>query len=113
MKQIKSVTVAALILLISISPAIAGGSASHFSQGTHHSTQAAGHSVAMSGKAVAGSVALPLAVVGMVGKISGQVSNDLWDIANRPVGRPLPISKETLTIGRSPKEALFNKRKQK
>ncbi len=113
MNGMKPLLTAALISTVSISPAMAGGSATHFSKATNHSVQAVGHSAAMSGKAVAGSIAIPLAVVGTVGTISGKASNDLWEIANQPAGTPLPIAKETFTTGQSPKDALFGRRKRR
>ncbi len=60
----KSIAALVLISTVAVSLAIAGGSATHFSQAANHSTKTAWHSAAMSGKAVAGSVALPLAMVG-------------------------------------------------
>lgn len=104
----KPITAIVLASVIAVSPARANGSANHGSKAATHSTQAAGHSAAMSAKTVAGSVALPLAVAGTAGQVSGQAAEELWDLANQPIGTPLPITQETFTVGHSPKEAVFN-----
>lgn len=102
------ITVTMLAAAVAVSPAQAGGSADHASEAANHSTKSAGHSAAMSGTVVAGSVALPLAVSGTTGQASSQAAEELWNFANQPIGSPLPITQETFTVGRSPREAVFN-----
>lgn len=104
----KSIAATVLASVVAVAPVQAGGSADHASKAANHTSKAAGHSAAMSGKAVAGSVALPLAVIGTAGQASSQAAAELWNLANQPVGTPLPIAQETFTAGHSPKEAVFN-----
>ena len=50
--------------------------------------------------------ALPLGVAGEIGAVSGDLSDELWEVANAPIGEPLPIAEESFTVGPSPGEAL-------
>ncbi len=108
MEHWKSITVTVLLSVAAVSPVQASGTPDHASRAANHSTQATGHSAAMSAKTVAGSVALPLAIVGTAGQASGQAAEELWSFANQPIGTLLPIAQETFTAGHSPKEAMLN-----
>ncbi len=101
---------ASIVLLVApawTTSAYAGGAAENFSSVVGHSGMAVGHSVVGSVSAVASIAALPLAVVGSVGTVSTQASNELWEIGNAPIGDPLPIAEETITVGPSPRKALI------
>lgn len=83
-------------------PALAGGSAQHFSNAVNHSAQAAAHSTAAGVKLVSGAVAVPLMITGEIGKASGQLGEAMWDEANTE----LPITDETITAGPAPADAM-------
>ncbi len=98
-----------LATLSAVNMAHAGSANQHFSRGAGHSTKAVGHSATASGKAMLSVAALPFAVVGSVGQLSSHASEEMWDLANRPIGTSLPISDVTLTVGPPPEEALTEK----
>lgn len=96
----KLVTASVLTLsLFAANPAFAGGV-------VQHSVQALGHSMIGSAKLVSAVIALPLMVIGHVGQLSGEVGNAAWDMANTPIGDPLPITDDIITAGPSPDQAL-------
>lgn len=106
-KQTSTLLAGSLLLgIVTTQPAHAMGSAQHLSEAVVHSTQAVGHSVVGSAQLASGVVAVPLIAVGSVGQVSQQAGNDLWQIANEPIGTPLPISDETITAGPSPAQAI-------
>ena len=83
-------------------PVYAGGSAEHFSESLGHSVQAIGHSTVAGFKLVSGSVAIPLVIVGEIGKASGEAGEALWEEANTS----LPLTEKVLTVGPSPADAM-------
>jgi hypothetical protein len=87
-------------------PAQAQGSMQNLSQAMEHSALASAHAVAGSAQLVSGVVAVPLLVVGSVGAASQQAGEALWEVANSPIGTPLPISEHTVTVGPSPDKAI-------
>ena len=95
-----------LLAAIAIQPAHAQGSVQHASQAVEHSTKAIGHSVAGGAKLASGVAAVPLIAVGASGQASQQAGEALWDIANEPIGTPLPVSDETVTAGPTPSQAI-------
>ena len=100
------ITTSVLLAAIAAQPAHAQGSTQHASQAVVHSTQAIGHSVAGGAKLASGVVAVPLIAVGASGQVSQQAGQELWDIANEPIGTPLPVTEETVTAGPSPSQAI-------
>jgi len=74
-----------------------------------HASASAAHSVAASGQLTSAAVAVPLlsagAVAGSVGKASTQVGADSMRAATVPIGTPLEVTDEPITV-MSPKEAL-------
>ncbi len=86
--------------------AMAQGSAQHSGQAVGHSALAAGHSAVGSAKLTSAAVAVPLLVVGTVGVASAEAGKSLLKAANRPIGEPLEVSDEILTVGPSPDRAL-------
>lgn len=63
------------------------------------------HALAASGQATLAVSAIPFAIGGSVSAVSGQIANDSMRAANAPIGTPLPITDEVLTIA-PPDEAL-------
>lgn len=63
------------------------------------------HALAASGQATLAVSTIPFAIGGSVGAVSGQIANDSMRAANAPIGTPLPVTDEVLTIA-SPDEAL-------
>jgi hypothetical protein len=98
---------AAILLSFSIS-ACAGGSAQHFSDSLDHSTQALAHSTAAGIKFVSGAIAIPLMMSGEIGKVSGEIGEELWEEANTP----LPITEEVITAGPTPAKAMAREEKE-
>ena len=101
-----SVTAISTIALTS-QPAMAGGAAEHFSEAAGNSGQAVGHSVAGVSKVTAGVVAIPFAVVGGLGEVSGNAAEGLLEFADTPAkGAKLPITDETISAGQTPAQAM-------
>jgi len=86
--------------------AMAQGSAQHSGQAVGHSALAAGHSAVGSAKLTSVALAVPLVVVGAVGAASAEAGKSLIKAANKPIGEPLEVSDETLTVGPSPDRAI-------
>ena len=82
--------------------ATAGGSLQHLGESLNHSAQAVAHSTAAGVKIVSGVVSIPLMAVGEVGKVSGEIGEELWNEANTT----LPISETVLTANPSPKQVM-------
>ncbi len=78
----------------------------HSGKAIVHSTQAVLYGVVGSAQVVSGTLAIPLAISGSVGNVSGKIGNDMWDAATMPIGTPLEISDKSVTAGPSPDEAL-------
>jgi hypothetical protein len=98
---------AVALLIVCTSPATnAAGVSQHFSEALVHSLQAVGDSMAAGTKLAFAVVAVPLMVGGEIGKVSGQVGEELWNEANRPIGAPLDITGDVVTAGPRPAEAM-------
>ena len=71
-------------------------------QASGHASAAAGNAIAASGRAVLGLSAVPLAiggsVLGTAGAVSGAAAGELARAANAPIGTPLEITDETITV---------------
>lgn len=71
-------------------------------QASGHASASAAHSIAASGRATLGLSAVPLAiggaVLGSAGSASAAVARDSMRAANAPIGTPLEITEETITI---------------
>jgi len=103
----KNTTALYLLLALATSQtAYAQGSTQNFSEAAGHSVKATGHSVAGSAKLAVSAVAAPLIIVGSIGAVSQSAGEDLWNIANQPIGDPLPISDETVSAGPAPDMAI-------
>ena len=111
MNKTRTPLIASLALLgaLATQPAFAQGSVAHSARALDHSGQAIGHLAVGTVKATASVVAVPLAASGAVGQASGRAAAGLSELANAPIGEPLPIADETLTAGPSPAQALHNR----
>ncbi|MGA8260455.1 MAG: hypothetical protein WB783_09610 [Arenicellales bacterium] len=92
--------------LAAAQPALAQGSIQHFSAAISHSAQAVAHTAVGSAELASSAVAMPLKFSGAVGAVSGQAGDALWKIADEPIGRPLPVTDETVTAGPDPAQAM-------
>ena len=79
-----------------------GGTLRESAQASGHASANAGHSIAASGRTTLGLSALPLgigsAVLGSAGSASAAAARDSMRAANAPIGTPLEITEETITI---------------
>ncbi len=73
-----------------------------------HASASFAHAIAASGQATFAVSAIPFAIGGSVGAVSGQVANGSMQVANTPIGTPLVIADDVLTIS-PPNEALKTK----
>ena len=95
----------AITLLASLStPVFAQGSLQHSAASVGHSAQASGQVVVGGAQLVSGVASVPLAASAGMGKASGNMAGSLRDTAQRPIGEPLPISDEIITV--SPDRAI-------
>jgi len=86
--------------------AMAQGSSQHSGQAVGHSALAVGHGAIGSAKLTSAAVAVPFIAVGAVGAVSAEMGKGLIKVANKPIGEPLEISDEVLTVGPSPDRAI-------
>lgn len=86
-----------------------GASIGNSVQSGSHASASVGHSIAASGQVTSAASAIPLAIGGVVsgtaGAISGQAAHNSARAATAPIGTPLDITDETITI-MPPNEAL-------
>lgn len=102
--RIRFVTVVSA--LICAGPAMAGGSEEHFADSLEHSAQAIASATVGSFKLVSGAAAVPLMMIGSVGAASGELGEALWDEANAPIGTPLEVTDDVITVGPAPADAM-------
>ncbi len=95
--------------VLNASPSVAGGSAQHSGRALQHSVNAVGYSAVASAQFVSAVAAIPLGFGGTLGAISQDMSDELWEAANSPVGAPLPITDDVVTVGPPPSEAMSRK----
>lgn len=90
----------------------AGHASGHAVQSGSHASASAGHSVAASGQVTSAASAIPLSIGGAALSVGGAVSmgaaHDSARAAASPVGKPLPITDEIITVT-PPNEALKRK----
>lgn len=105
-----------LITLLGVTPAafaadqsLSGQAVGNSAQASGHASASAGHAIAASGQATLGVSAIPLAIGGVVsgtaGAISSQAAHGSARAATAPIGTPLDITDETITV-MPPNEAL-------
>jgi len=67
-----------------------------------NASASAGHSLAASGQVTSAVLAVPLMATGVlatgVGSVAAQSGQGLMDAASRPIGEPLPITQENLSV---------------
>ncbi len=93
-----------------------------FAEGTHageavkESVKASGaaskgsmHSIAASGQVTSAVSAVPLLVGGSVGAVSGKAGSELMQSASQPIGKPLEVTEEAVTVGPPPDQVLKTK----
>ncbi len=98
-------SVSALMIFGSIN-AKAAGPSQHSGEASANSVQAIAHTSIAGIKLASGVTAVPLLIVGEIGKISGQAGEELWEETNRPIGEPLEITDEIITSGPSPEDVM-------
>ena len=84
----------------------AGGASQHFSNALANSLEALAQGTVAGLKLVSGAVAVPLLISGEIGRVSGQAGEELWQEANTPIGTPLVITDEVITVGPTPAQAM-------
>jgi len=86
-----------------------GQASANAAQSGSHASASAGHSIAASGQVTSAASAIPLAIGGVVsgaaGAVSGQAARSSAQAATAPIGTPLDITDETITV-MPPNEAL-------
>jgi hypothetical protein len=83
-----------------------GRAAAESGQAASHAGGSMVNGAAASGQATSAAVAVPFAIVGSVGMVSGEIANGLMDAATAPAEGPLPVSSEAVTAGTPPDQAL-------
>ena len=98
-----------LMLMLASIPAFASGDDTHAGRSLNLSGQAsaagsgsAAHAIAASGQVTSAASALPLsvggAVLGSAGAVSAHAAGESARAASAPIGKPLPITNENITI---------------
>ncbi|MEM7293449.1 MAG: hypothetical protein AAF420_08665, partial [Pseudomonadota bacterium] len=65
---------------------------------TTSSLQAAGHASVAGVKLAAAAVAIPLKGIGVAGKMSGYAGDAMWEVADGPVHKPLPVADDIYVL---------------
>ena len=121
MRPLNPTFLPALVLFFATSQAAAQGgtqaneAAAHGAAASGHASASAAHSVAASGQLTSAALAVPLlsggAVLGSAGAVSAGAGRDSLRAATAPIGTPLEITDEVITII-PPNEALKPKTKE-
>ena len=106
MKQLTHNLLIALCISFYLPMVYAGGSVEHSARALEMSLQAIGNSTIAGLKLASGAAAVPLISVGEVGKVSGDVGNELWEEANTIEPGAFPVSDEVITVGPEPDKQL-------
>lgn len=120
MKSIHHVAIILTVLLASrafaTEPTHSGQASANAAQSGSHASASIGHSIAASGQVTSAASAIPLAIGGVVsgaaGAVSGQAAHNSARAATAPIGIPLDITDETITV-MPPNEALKKEAQQK
>lgn len=115
MRKNNLLAIALTVFLVPAGVAIAadnthsGQAVANFAQAGSHASASAGHSIAASGQVTSAASAIPLSIGGAVlsagGAVSIGVAQDSARAATSPIGTPLKITDETITV-MPPNEAL-------
>ena len=111
MKSFKTILLGISLITLLSANAFAGDTYSgqavkHSGQASAHGSAALGTGLVGAAQLTSGAVAVPLYVVGSVGTASTYIADELMDAATTPVGEPLAITDETITVGPSPDKVL-------
>jgi len=87
----------------------AGGSAEASAQAVAHSMEAIGYTVEGGLKLASGAAAIPLKAAGEIGKVSGEIGDELLKEAETPPVDPFPVTDEVITVGPKPADQLDNR----
>lgn len=86
----------------------AGRAVDHAGKSFSHASASAAHSIAGSAQVTSAASAIPLSIGASVGAVSGQMAKESMKAATAPVGTPLEITDEAITVV-PPNEALKQK----
>lgn len=112
MKRINKIVAISMISMFAIVNSASAGnthsgqSVNHAAKSGSHASGSAAHSIMSSGQVASAVVAIPFAIVGSVGEVSKQISEDLIDVATTPIGEPLEITDESFIVGPPPNDAI-------
>ncbi len=95
-----------LMLTILAQPALAGPSSQHSGESVRNSSLAIGYSGSMAVASVASVAAIPFAASISAGDTSKKTQ--YTQLANTPIGEPLPIGDQTFTAGPSPDKVIHS-----
>ena len=108
----RGLTAVAAVLLLVAGQAQAGRALEHSGQALQHSAEAVGYAMVGATQFVFGVLAVPFGVAGNLGKVSADMSDAMWEVANAPIGEPLPVAEESISTGPPPSQALSNEEQQ-
>ena len=74
---------------------LSGQAIQNLSAASTHASASVAHAIAASGQVTFAASAIPLAIGG---NVSGQLAQDSMNAANAPIGTPLPVTDEVITI---------------
>ena len=80
--------------------------ANNSSQASEHGSNSVVHAIIGSGQVVSGAASVPLSAAGASGAASTQIADELKKAADAPIGEPLEITEETISIGLPPDKQL-------
>jgi len=113
MKRIQNLILVSMISMTALVSNVSASSLNHSGQALNHAVQSGSHAsgsvahvIMSSGKVASAAAAIPLAIVGSIGEVSKQVSENLMDAAFAPIGTPLDISDESFVVGPPPNEVI-------
>jgi hypothetical protein len=111
---------AAIIAFITLSICVTGCSFTQCNQGRDALKEAGKassgarkssiHAVAASGRTTSAVSSVPFLIGGAAGAASGKAGSDLQQTATQPIGQPLDITDEAITVGPPPDQALNTKK---
>ncbi|MBW1650072.1 MAG: hypothetical protein JRJ44_05265 [Deltaproteobacteria bacterium] len=83
-----------------------GQAAAESAKAGSHVSKSVAHAIMGTGQVVSAASAVPLAISGAVGGVSAELAKDLMDAATRPIGEPLEITDETVSVDPPPDQVL-------
>lgn len=113
MKRQRLVLIVGVALVLANSVTSQGGelpkALTYSGQAIANSAQGVSSGLLASGQLVSGVVAVPLLISGSVGQVSNAAGTDLWNAAVTPIGTPLAVTDESITVGPPPDATLSKK----